>query len=62
MQFINGDKFLFLGTRKECAEYFNVSVETVTFWGTPSNLKRIENRGKGKKKGGNGKMAIRMED
>lgn len=57
MQFINGDKFLFAGTRKECAEHFKVKPETVTFWATPTNQKRIDNRN-----GGNGKIAIRLEE
>jgi hypothetical protein len=55
MQYINGDELLFIGTRKECAKHFNVSVETVTFWRTPSNFKRIEEAGKH-----NRKLAIRI--
>ena len=61
MQYIDGDEFLFVGTRKECAEYFNVSPDTVTFWATPSNFKRLEEAGKGRtKKCGNRKLAIRI--
>lgn len=56
-----GDELLFIGTRKECAEYFNVSVETVSFWCTPSNFKRMEQAGKGRiKKVGKRKLAIRI--
>lgn len=36
-----GDKFLFIGTRKERAERFNVEQKTVSFWATPSNVKRM---------------------
>lgn len=39
-----GDKFLDIGTREELAEKFNVSVDTITFWSTPANLKRLSSR------------------
>lgn len=56
-----GDKFLFVGTIKECAEHFNVSKDTVIFWATPSNFKRVEEAGKGRtKKAGKRKLAIRI--
>lgn len=35
-----GEKFLFEGTAKECAEYFGIKEETVWWLATPSNLKR----------------------
>ena len=56
-----GDKFLFVGTIKECAEHFKVKRDTVIFWATPSNFKRIEQAGKGRTKNvGNRKLAIRV--
>lgn len=39
-----GDTFLDIGTKKELAEKFNVSEDTITFWHSPSNLKRINSR------------------
>lgn len=39
-----GDKFLDIGTRQELAEKFNVSIDTITFWATPANLKRLASR------------------
>ena len=41
-----GDKFLFLGTRKEVAEYMGIRHKSVTFYGTPTYLKRIKNYNK----------------
>ena len=35
-----GDDFVFQGTRKECAEKFGVSEQTIAFLATPTNLKR----------------------
>lgn len=54
-----GDEIIAIGTRKELAKKFNVKRETVRFWSTPANIRRIENR-----RGGNsqGKLAIKIED
>lgn len=41
-----GDKFLYLGTKKECAEYFGVKRETITFWISPAHHKRAKNTGR----------------
>jgi hypothetical protein len=49
-----GDELLGIGTVRELAEKFNVKKETVWFWGTSANKRRV---GKGK-----GKIAIRLED
>lgn len=38
-----GDEFLFVGNKKECAEYLGVKTETITFLATPTNLKRTVN-------------------
>lgn len=37
-----GDKFLFVGTLKECAKFLNVQENTVRFYSYPSNLKRYK--------------------
>lgn len=39
-----GDTFIDIGTKKELAEKFNVNEDTITFWHSPSNLKRINSR------------------
>ena len=35
-----GDKFLFLGTIKECANYLNVTEKTIIFYSTPTYRNR----------------------
>lgn len=35
-----GERMLFIGTSKECAEHFNVTQKTVYFWATPTQVKR----------------------
>lgn len=35
-----GEKFLFEGTAKECAEHFGIKKETIWWLATPSNHKR----------------------
>lgn len=37
-----GDDFLFMGTKKECAEYFNVKENTILHWATPTYLKHLK--------------------
>ena len=39
-----GDKFLFEGTSKECAEYFGVKRDTVRWWNTTANKNRAESK------------------
>ena len=62
-----GDKFLFLGTIKECAKFFNVKVRTVYFWASPANKKRVDtgiypNCIRKKKTKNNAKIAIRIQE
>lgn len=38
-----GDIFLYLGTRKECADYLDVGLKTITFYTTPTYRKRLKN-------------------
>ena len=54
-----GDEFICIGTKQELAKRFNVSINTVRFWSSSANHRRIARR-----KGGNsqGKLAIRIED
>lgn len=54
-----GDELLAIGTYKELAKKFNVKIETVQFWSTSANKRRLASR-----KGGNsqGKLAIRIDD
>ena len=41
-----GDKFLFIGTKKECAEYLKVKEHSITFYMSPTYQKRgLENYG-----------------
>jgi hypothetical protein len=54
-----GDDFLFMGTKKECANYLNSKEEYITFLCSPTNLKRIEQT---KKEYSNHKIALRVED
>ena len=54
-----GDKILDIGTRKELAKKFNVTVDTVQFWGTPANKRRLASRRKGNSQG---KLAIKIEE
>lgn len=46
MHYINGDEFLDIGTAEELAKKYNVRKETITFWASPANLKRVGNNGK----------------
>lgn len=48
-----GDEFLDLGTVEEMAKKFNVKKETITFWASPANKRRIKNKGK---------VAVRIDD
>lgn len=48
-----GDEFLDLGTVEEMAKKFNVRKQTITFWASPANTKRV---------GKNGKVAVRIDD
>lgn len=54
-----GEEILFIGTVSEIAEQFNVKKDTVWFWASPANKRRIASR-----KGGysQGKLAVRIED
>lgn len=52
-----GDKFLFLGTKKECADYLGVNEKTIMFYQTPTYLKRRE-----KSKENNYLIVIKIED
>ena len=36
-----GDKFLYIGSKKECAEYLNVKENTIYFYTTPTYSKRF---------------------
>jgi transposase len=54
-----GDELLEIGTRRELAKKFNVSIETVQFWSSPANKRRLASRKGGKSQG---KLAIRIED
>lgn len=35
-----GDTFLFIGTKKECAEYLNVKEKSITFYSSSTYRKR----------------------
>lgn len=48
-----GDEFLDLGTVEELSKKFNVKKETISFWASPSNLKRV---------GNNGKVAVKLDE
>ena len=52
-----GDTFLCQGTKEECARYLNVKPETITFFGTPTNLKRSANS-----KNNNCLISIRVDE
>jgi hypothetical protein len=54
-----GDELIAIGTYKELAEKFNVKIETVQFWSTSANKRRLASRRGGNS---NGKLAIRIED
>lgn len=41
-----GEKFLFEGTSKECAKYFNVKTRTIYWWAMPSTTKIAESKRK----------------
>lgn len=57
-----GETFLDIGTREELAKKFNVSVDTITYWSTPSNYKRLANK-QGRKGGySEGIVAVRLDD
>lgn len=51
-----GDTFIDLGTKKYLAELMNVSIGTITYWGTPTNKKRM------KKNNSKGIIVIPLED
>ena len=56
-----GEEFLYEGTAKECANYFGVKEDTVRWWNTKSNKKRVL----GKRKNGQdkqSKLAIVIEE
>lgn len=56
-----GEKFLFEGTAKQCARYFNVKEKTIKFWTTKSYFQRI-NKPTKKGKERNCKLAIVIEE
>ena len=37
-----GDKFLFVGTKKECAEFLKVKEDTISFYTTPTHKSRVK--------------------
>lgn len=39
-----GEDIVFIGTKKECAEYWGVKESSITFMATPSHRKRIEGK------------------
>ena len=56
-----GDKFLYMGTVKECAKHFNVEERTIYFYSTKAHKKRVS----GTRKNGkyrNSLIAIVVED
>ena len=53
MHYINGDEFLDIGTVEELAKKYNVRKETITFWASPANKRRVKNKGK---------VAVRIDD
>ena len=53
MHYINGDEFLDIGTAEELAKKYNVRKETITFWSSDANKKRV---------GKNGKVAVRLDE
>ena len=53
-----GDKFLYMGTAKECAKYFNVKEKTIFFLANKTYRKRIEERRKSR----NAMIAIVVEE
>ena len=56
-----GDKFLYMGTVKECANHFNVEERTIYFYATEAHKKRVSGtRKNGKDK--NTLIAIVVED
>lgn len=54
-----GEELICIGTRRELAKKFNVTVDTVQFWSTPANKRRLASRRGGKSQG---KLAIKIED
>lgn len=38
-----GDEFLFVGTKKECAEFLGVTERTISYFLTPHRLKLLKN-------------------
>lgn len=53
MRYTNGDEFLDIGTAEELAKKYNVRKETITFWSSTANKKRV---------GKNGKVAVRLDE
>ena len=39
-----GDELLIIGTKDECAEELSVKPETITFYCTPTYIRRLESR------------------
>ena len=62
MRYINGDKFICVGTAKEIAKKLNIKPRTVWWLTSPANKRRLESKGKGKRKGGNGLIAIKLDN
>lgn len=48
-----GEEFLDIGTAKELAEKFNVKEDTIYYWASPANKKRV---------GKNGKVAVKLNE
>ena len=48
-----GEEFLDIGTARELAEKFNVKEDTVYYWATNTNKKRV---------GKNGKVAVKLNE
>lgn len=53
-----GDELLFLGTVKEIAKEFNVKSDTVWYWASSVNKRRLASRRGGNSKG---KLAVKVE-
>lgn len=53
-----GDKLLFIGSRKECAEHFHIKEKTINWMTNPSVHKRADNKTPKWKKNSQLKIAI----
>lgn len=49
------DKFVFMGTIKECAEHLSVNEKSARFYSTPTHKKRIDD-------GRNGTILVKVDD